>query len=64
MNRSPIKHPKRRLLERIDAMPVPGVLDLSGAEWIPSDKWLREVPRADLSVRRPQAGKLFVFRVG
>lgn len=58
-----LKHHKRTLLDRIHAMPVPGVLDLTHADWIPSDKWLRTIPQADLSVRRTQ-NKTYIFRIG
>lgn len=54
---------KKRLLERIHAMPIPGALDLTDAEWIPSDPWLRKIPGVKLS-RRYEHNKFFIFRVG
>jgi hypothetical protein len=54
---------KRRLADRIHAMPVPGVLDISTDEWKPSDPWIRKLTGVDLSVRRPQ-DKFYIFRIG
>lgn len=54
---------KKRLLDRIHAMPVPGALDLTDAEWIPSIPWLRKVPLAKLSIRA-EHNKFFIFRIG
>lgn len=53
---------KRRLLDRIHATPIPGVLDLTGAEWIPSEPWLRKVPGVTLSVRRSHEN-FYLFRI-
>ena len=63
MTKPKIKSGKRALLARILAMPVPGVLDLTGAEWIPSDPWLRKIPGVKLS-RRYENDRKFLFRVG
>lgn len=63
MTRQPTLRPKKlRLLKRIGAMPVPGVLDLTGAEWIPSEPWLRKVPGVTLSVRRSHEN-FYLFRI-
>lgn len=64
MNRPPkLKPLKQRLIKRILAMPVPGVLDLTGEEWIPSDPWLRKIPGVRLS-RRFEHDRKFLFRIG
>lgn len=56
---TPIKH---RLRDQLQSMPVPGVLDLTHAEWIPSDPWLRKVPGVKLSVRREHK-RFYIFRI-
>lgn len=64
MSHPPRLRPKKlRLIKRILAMPIPGALDLTDAEWIPSDPWLRKIPGVKLS-RRYEHNKFFIFRIG
>ena len=64
MNRPPkLKPIKNALRERILAMPVPGIIELTQEDWRPSDPWLRKIPGVDLSVRRPN-DKFYIFRIG
>lgn len=58
-----LKPLKQRLIKRILALPIPGVLDLTGSEWIPSDPWLRKIPGVRLSKRYENNHK-FIFRIG
>lgn len=63
MTQPKLTHVKQALLDKIHMLPVPGALDLTTADWQPSDKWLRTVPRADLSVRRVN-NRTYIFRIG
>ena len=64
MSRQPkLKPIKHALRERILAMPVPGIIELSETEWRPSEPWIRKIPGVDLSVRRPN-NKFYIFRIG
>lgn len=56
-----LKPLKSALLSRIYAMPVPGVIELTGG-WIPSDPWLRKVDGVKLSHRR-DGERYYLFRL-
>lgn len=53
---------KIHLTQRIKALPVPGVLDITNEPWKPSDPWLRKLEGVTLSVRR-EHNKYFIFRI-
>ncbi len=54
---------KERLRARLMRMPVPSIIDMTDAEWIPSIPWIRKVAPGKFGVSRRE-GRFFLFKIG
>lgn len=57
-----IKPHSEALRRRLHKMPVPGVIEITGDDWIPSSRWVNLQKMGVFSCRRFE-GRFFIFRL-